>query len=109
MPPAAQPLPAVQPDAPEQATHIECQPADNLTPPAAKVADEYRARAFELMTANVNATLEYAQRLVGVRTPGGFVELSMGHVRRQSELIVRQTTELVSIAQRLARLRRKTA
>jgi len=83
--------------------------ADETVSAVATVAREYQVKAFELMTSNVSATLEYAQRLVGVRTPGGFVELSMGHVRRQSELIVRQTTELVSIAQRLARLRRKTA
>jgi len=101
MPPAAQPLPAVEPDAPEQATHIESQPADNLTPPAAKVADEYRARAFELMTANVNATLEYAQRLVNVKTPTEFVVLSTSHAYKQFESIVNQTAELGSIARRL--------
>jgi hypothetical protein len=101
MPPAAQPLPSVQPDTPEQGTHIESQRADNAAPAAAKVADEYRAKAFELMTANVNTALEYAQRLVNVKTPTEFVTLSTSHACKQFELIMKQTAQFGSIARRL--------
>jgi hypothetical protein len=89
-------------DAPARGAHNDSQDADKATPAAAKVADEYRAKAFELMSANINTTLEYAQRLVNVKTPTEFVELSMSHSRKQLELIMKQTAELGSIAQRLA-------
>jgi hypothetical protein len=55
------------------------------------------------MTSNVNTTLEYAQRLVNVKTPSEFVELSTSHARKQFESIMKQTAELGSIAQKLAR------
>jgi hypothetical protein len=69
---------------------------------AENLADAYRAKAFELMTANMRSTLEYAQRLVNVKTPTEFVELSASHARNQFELIMRQTAELGALAQKLA-------
>jgi hypothetical protein len=90
------------PDTREQGKSTYSQSADKTTPAVAKVADEYRAKAFELMTANINTTLEYAQRLVTVKTPTEFVELSTSHARKQLELIIKQTADLGSIAQRLA-------
>jgi hypothetical protein len=51
---------------------------------------------------NVSTTLEYAQRLVNVRTPTEFVELSMSHGRKQLELVVKQAADLGSMAQELA-------
>ena len=39
-------------------------------PVPAKAAEEYRAMAFELMISNVNATLEYARRLISVENAG---------------------------------------
>ncbi len=90
---------AAHPDAREQVKNTS---AEKATPTVAKVADEYRAKAFELMTANINSTLEYAQQLVNVKTPAQFAELSTSHARKQLELIIKQTAELGSIAQRLA-------
>jgi hypothetical protein len=90
------------PDAPDQGKNTSSQGADKTTPAVAKIADEYRAKAFELMTANMKTTLEYAQKLVNVKTPIEFLELSTGHARKQFELIMKQTAELGSIAQRLA-------
>jgi hypothetical protein len=81
------------------------QQTEDMTPAAAntakvaKVAEAYRAKAFELMTVNVNITLEYAQRLVNVKTPTEFVALSAGHACKQLELIINQTSALGSIAQ----------
>jgi hypothetical protein len=91
-----------QPDAPEQGSNTDSQSADKTPPAIVKVADEYRAKAFELMAANIGTTLDYAQRLVRVKTPTEFSELSTSHARKQLELIVKQTAELGSIAQRLA-------
>jgi hypothetical protein len=92
----------VHPDTREQGSNSYFESTEKTVPALAKVAGEYRAKAFELMTANISATLEYAQRLVNVKTPTEFVELSTSHARKQSELILKQTAELVSIAQRLA-------
>jgi hypothetical protein len=78
------------------------QGAANATPAAAKIADEYRAKAFDLVTANVRNTLEFTQGLVQAKTPTEFLELSTSHARKQFELIMKQTAELGSFAQRLA-------
>ena len=67
----------------------------------ARAAEEYRAKAFELMTANVNATLEYAQRLANVRSPAEFIELSTNHARKQCELIMTHTAALGALSQSL--------
>ena len=71
-----------------------------LSPPA-RAAEEYRAKAFELMTANVNATLEYAQRLANVRSPAEFIELSTNHARKHLELIMTHTAALGTLSQSL--------
>ena len=91
---------AAHPDAPEEGEPPPSQSVEKTTPPMA--TDHYRAKAFEFMTANVSTTLEYAQRLARAKTPTEFMELSTRHARQQFELIVKQTTELGSIAQRLA-------
>lgn len=67
----------------------------------ARAAEEYRAKAFELMTANVNATLEYAQRLANVRSPAEFIELSTNHARKHLELIMTHTAALGTLSQSL--------
>ena len=90
------------PDTPERQTQAHPQCADTTTTAAVKVADEYRAKAFELMTANMRTTLEYAQRLVNVKTPAEFVELSASHARKQFELIMKQTADVGSLAQKMA-------
>ncbi len=67
----------------------------------AKAAEEYRAKAFELMTANVNATLEYAERLANVRSPAEFIELSTNHARKHFELIMTHTAAFGALSQSL--------
>jgi Phasin protein len=57
-------------------------------------AQEYRAKAFELMTANVKPNLDYANKLGKLRTPLEFIELSTTHARKQFELIISQTAAL---------------
>jgi len=60
----------------------------------AEVAQEYRTKAFKLMTANVEANFEYAHKLASLTTPFEFIELSTTHARKQFELIMSQTTAL---------------
>jgi hypothetical protein len=82
--------------------HANCESADKATPAAAKVANEYRANGYELVIANINTTLEYAQRLLSVKTSTEFFELSTMQAGKQMEFIIKQTAALGSIAQRLA-------
>jgi hypothetical protein len=93
---------AAHPAAREPEISIPTWSAGKNTPSVPKVAAEDPATVFELMMANVSTTLECAQRLVNVKTPTEFVELSMSHGRKQLELAIKQAADLGSIAQRLA-------
>jgi hypothetical protein len=77
--------------------------AGETIPTAAKAAEDYRAKAFELMKANVNATLEFGQRLAKAKSPAEFVELSTNHARKQLGMILTQPNELTLLAQTMAR------
>lgn len=67
------------------------------------VAEEYRTKMFELMTANVNATFEYAQRLAGVRSPAEFLELSSNHARKHLDLLMTHAVTLGALSQSLTK------
>ena len=77
----------------------------------ADVAQEYRTKAFKLMTANVEANFEYAHKLAGLTTPFELIELSTTHARKQLELIMSQTAALGALSRSLtmARAERTTA
>jgi hypothetical protein len=64
---------------------------------------EYCAKAFELMAANVKANLDYANKLGKLRTPLEFIELSTAHARKQFELIMLQTAALGALSRSLAK------
>jgi hypothetical protein len=67
----------------------------------AQAAQEYRAKAFELMTANVKANLDYANKLGKLRTPLEFIELSTTHAGKQFELIISQAVALGALSRSL--------
>jgi Phasin protein len=69
----------------------------------AEAAQEYRAKALELMTANVKANLDYANKLGKLRTPLEFIELSTTHARKQFELIISQTAALGALSRSLTK------
>jgi hypothetical protein len=92
---------AAQSDVSERETNPHPRSVQEVAP-TREGADEYRAKAFELMTAHMNTTLEYAQRLAHVKTASELVELTTSQARKQFDLIVQQTSEFGSIAQRLA-------
>jgi hypothetical protein len=93
---------AAHSDASERETNPHPQSVEEAVPTEEKVAEEYRVKAFKLMTTNMNTTLEYAQRLAHVKTPSELIELATSQARKQFDLMVQQTSELGSIAQRLA-------
>lgn len=69
---------------------------------SAKITAEFCGKAFELMTANLNATVEYAQRLGDVKSPSEFVELSTSHARKHVELVITQAVALGAFSQVLS-------
>jgi len=85
----------------EHEASLARQHAEEAVPIDGDVADEYRAKALELMIANLNTTLEYAHRLAHVKAPSELIELATHQARKQFDLVV-QTRELGTIAQRLA-------
>jgi hypothetical protein len=70
------------------------QGAEKITSSVGKTTDEHYAKAFEVMTASINSTLEYARRLVDVKRPSEFIELSASHARKQCDSIIKQASEL---------------
>ena len=92
---------AAHPDVPEHGENTHLESDGKTTPTVAEVADDYRVKAVEVMTDNINTTLEYAQRLAKAKTPSEFIALSTGHAYERFDSFMKQTTELGLIAQRL--------
>jgi len=67
---------------------------------AVKGAQDYSNKVVEFAQSNADATFDFARRMSGVKSPSEFVELSTEHARQQLETLAKQTTELVTIAQR---------
>jgi phasin len=69
---------------------------------ASKGASEYTAKLMEFVKANTTAHLDFAQELLGVKSPSDALALWTGHTRTQLETFQAQAKELVEIAQRAA-------
>jgi phasin len=63
---------------------------------------EYQRKALAIAQAHFDATFDWAQELVGVKSPSEFMEVSLNHARRQFEALTEQTRELASLAQKAA-------
>ena len=68
---------------------------------AAKGATEYNLKIMEIARTNTNAAFEHAQRLLRVKSPLEFVELSTAHARKQFDTMIAQTKELTELAQKV--------
>jgi phasin len=66
-----------------------------------KGAQEYHSKAIEFAQANTKAAFEFAQELVGVKSPSEFFELSTNHSRKQFETLTEQAKELATLAQKV--------
>jgi hypothetical protein len=71
------------------------------TSDATQAAEVYRQKMFDFMKSNLNAALDYAEKLSAVKTPSEFIELSTSHARKQFETVTAQTTELSALARKL--------
>jgi phasin len=69
---------------------------------ASKGASEYSAKLMEMMKANTSATLDFAQELIGVKTPSEALELWSAHAKKQFETFTAYSKELAELSQKVA-------
>src|SRR5215510_1674760 len=69
---------------------------------ASKGISEYTAKLMEFIKANTSAHLDFAQELLGLRSPSEAMELWTNHARKQLETFQAQAKELAEIGQRVA-------
>ena len=69
---------------------------------ASKGAGEVSHKVMEFVKANTAANLDFAQELLGVKSPAEAFELWTGFARRQVETFTAQTKELGELGQKVA-------
>ena len=69
---------------------------------ATKGASAYSAKLMEFMKANTTSTLDFAQELLGVKSPAEAYELWTTHSRKQVETLAAQAKELGELTQKVA-------
>jgi len=67
-----------------------------------KGASEYSAKVMEMMKANTTATLDFAQELIGVKTPSEALELWTVHAKKQFEALTAYSKEIAELSQKVA-------
>jgi phasin len=80
----------------EQATDL----IKNTYTIAAKSSTDYNLKVLEIARTNTSSAFDYAQELLGVKSPAEFAELSTTHARKQCEAMAAQTKELAELAQK---------
>src|SRR4030088_3836466 len=69
---------------------------------ATKGASAYSAKLMELMKANTTANLDFAQALIGVKSPSEAMELWASHAKKQFETFTAHAKELAELSQKVA-------
>jgi phasin len=69
---------------------------------ASKGASEYSTKVTEFVKANTTANLDFAQELLGIKSPAEALELWTGFARKQVETYTAQTKELGELVQKVA-------
>ena len=69
---------------------------------ASKGASAYSAKLMEMMKANSTATLDFAQQLIGVKSPSEAMELWTAHAKKQYETFTAYSKELAELSQKVA-------
>jgi len=62
---------------------------------------ESNAKVLEFARTNSNAAFDYANALLGVKSPSEFVQLSTEQARKQFEVLSAQTKELTALSQKV--------
>jgi len=82
----------------EEATDL----LENTYEAAAKCATDYNRKLIEIARTNTQATFDYVDALLGVKSPSEFIELSTAQMRKQFESMSAQNKELCALAQEMA-------
>ena len=69
---------------------------------ATKGASAYSAKLMELMKANTSANLDFAQALIGAKSPSEAMELWTSHAKKQFEAVTAHGKELAELVQKVA-------
>jgi len=69
---------------------------------ASKGASEYSAKLMEIMKANSTATLDFAQELIGVKSPTEAIELWSAFAKKQFEAFSANAKDLAALSQKVA-------
>ncbi|MBS0531731.1 MAG: phasin [Proteobacteria bacterium] len=69
---------------------------------ASKGAHAYSAKVLDFFQANTNASFDFMQELVGVKTLSHATEVWSTHARKQVETFSAQAKELAELAQKIA-------
>ena len=67
---------------------------------AVKGAQDYNNKLLEFAQTNSDTAFEFAKRLLDVKSPSEFIELSTERARKQFETLTEQTKELTALAQK---------
>jgi phasin len=70
---------------------------------AAQGAMNWNAKAIEFARLNSNATFDYATRLLGMKSPSEFLEVTTQHARKQFAVLSEQAKELTVLGQKTLR------
>jgi phasin len=62
---------------------------------------DYTKKWIEFAQVNTQATMDFYQKLSGVKSPSEFMELSTAHAQKQLTTLTEQTKELGELAQRV--------
>lgn len=68
---------------------------------AVKGAQDYNTKVNEFAQTNTKVTLEFVQKLLGVKSPSDVIGLSTEHSRKQYETLSEQAKELAALAQKV--------
>src|SRR5262249_7636998 len=66
-----------------------------------KGTQDYSVKVLEFTNANINAAVEHATKLMSVKAPMEFFELSNDYAKRQFVILTRQAQELAAIVQKM--------
>jgi phasin len=69
---------------------------------ASKGASAYSAKMMEFLKANTTSALDFAQELLGAKTPAEALELWTSHAKKQYETLSAQAKELSELGQKVA-------
>ena len=75
---------------------------ENTYEAAAKGATDYNNKLIEITRTNTRAAFDYAQALLGAKSPSELIELSTAQMRKQFEIVSAQSKELCALAQEMA-------